>query len=57
MKQAERNTSQVDPFVYARHVEDPEFIGGVNLSALSSRPKGLRGVSPLCMNPANMSEY
>ena len=32
--------------VYARHVSDPEVAaGGVNLSALSSRPKGLWGVS------------
>ena len=27
---------------------------GVNLSALSSRPKGLWGVSPLYVNPVNM---
>jgi len=26
---------------------------GVNLSALSSRPKGLWGVSPLYLNPVN----
>jgi hypothetical protein len=48
--------------VYARHVEDPDLSGGVNLSALSlsrasrsndSRPKGLWGVSPLYVNPVN----
>ena len=33
--------------IYDRHVEDPGLPGGVNLSALSSRPKGLWGESPL----------
>ena len=33
---------RVHGIVYARHVEDPELVAGVvNLSALSSKPKGL----------------